>query len=376
MKFLIFLFGYLILGLLSYVIPKKKGMAVFVDSFTKRSYSKFTGNHKSLYLYMLNKPSELKPYWLTGDKNIFSLLSSQKYPVLLFNKITLFWFILRAELLILVSHGPQMPWGKFKFVQLWHGAGFKDIVKDKHNYFLNKSSEKLSFIIASSDADQKRKIDCFGNQRVIITGFPRNDIFFRNDLNADNYKNTIGIKPERHIILYAPTFRQKTQKYTLPFSYSFHSKLCDFLKKRNMVFLIKRHPLDNSLKFNDNCEYIRDVTSYIEDVQELLAVTDIMISDYSGIVSDFVLTGKPILYYLYDYDDYIKSKSFYYDVREATPGPFIYNENDLLEYLVDMAWFDDSNYRLKYQEFVDRFHLFKDGNSSARVLEQILKMRN
>ena len=372
MKFFIYLLGYSIMAILSYIIPKENGTVVFIDSLTKTD-GKFTGNHKDLYLYMLRKPSKLKPCWLTQDKNIFTLLIKQDYPVVLFNKVTLFWFLLRANFLITVSLGVQMPWGKFNVIQLWHGIGFKKIavLARSKAYFVTKSSKKLLFIIASSDIDKQRKIDSFGNQRVIITGFPRNDIFFTDRLNVNEYKKNIGINANQRIILFALSFTNQYQ-----FSTDFLVKLCDFLEEKNTFFLIKRHPLDGTPKLNTHYKYIRDVTSDIYDVQELLVATDFLITDYSSIVTDFALTERPILFYLYDNDKQAKSNNLYFDIHKITPGPFIYDENQLFEHLTNMAWFDDQNYKLKYHEFIERFHQFKDGNSSARVLDQILKLRN
>jgi len=101
-----------------------------------------------------------------------------------------------------------------------------------------------------------------------------------------------------------------------------------------------------------------------------------LISDYSGIVSDFVLTERPILFYVYDYDDYVKNcRTFTYDLKKLLPGPFIYNEDVLLQYICDIKWFDDKLYKNRYLKFKELFQKYDDDKSSFRVIALLENMQ-
>ena len=149
-----------------------------------------------------------------------------------------------------------------------------------------------------------------------------------------------------------------------------------YLQQTNSIFVVKKHKYDRALHVPCIYDNIIDLTPEVGDVQELLAVADILISDYSGIVSDFVLTERPILFYVYDYDDYVKNcRTFTYDLKKLLPGPFIYNEDVLLQYICDIKWFDDKLYKNRYLKFKELFQKYDDDKSSFRVVALLENMQ-
>ena len=105
--------------------------------------------------------------------------------------------------------------------------------------------------------------------------------------------------------------------------------------------------------------------------------TDVLITDYSSIAVDFCLTNRPIIFYIYDYNEYIsKCRTLYCDIRNVAPRPFAYTQEELFSFLRDMSWYYDPKYRTKYEKFKEMFHKYKDGNSCERVenlLETLFK---
>lgn len=100
--------------------------------------------------------------------------------------------------------------------------------------------------------------------------------------------------------------------------------------------------------------------------------TDILITDYSSIVTDFILTERPIIFYFFDYEDYINhSRKFYYDLLSILPGPFAYDEWELYNLLLNIDWFQDPNYIKRYQAFINMFHEYKDGRSCLRLNKKL-----
>ena len=81
--------------------------------------------------------------------------------------------------------------------------------------------------------------------------------------------------------------------------------------------------------FND---VFKDVSS-IQNINDLLILADILITDYSSIAFDFSILEKPIISFAYDYEEYKKDRGLYYDLDKMYPGALFYNENDLLNHI-------------------------------------------
>ncbi len=375
--------------ILSYIIPKKERLWVFSTA----DGINFKDNPKYLYLYILNNVPEYKVYWATASKHLYNELKEKRLPVTYIYTFKHLIKLLRAE--IIVNDDTENPalynslfsfLGRFNLLLTWHGTGFKNIglMDDKYNrenyrfkkilfYMRKKLYQKYFFIIATSDKDKERKEVCFQNNNVYVTGAPRNDIFF-NVKRTKDYKKKFNIDKYNTIIVYAPTFRE-TNTF-IPFSEEFYLKLQQYLQQTNSIFVVKKHKYDRALNVPCIYDNIIDLTPKVGDVQELLAVADILISDYSGIVSDFVLTERPILFYVYDYDDYVKNcRTFTYDLKKLLPGPFIYNEDVLLQYICDIKWFDDKLYKNRYLKFKELFQKYDDDKSSFRVLALLENMQ-
>jgi len=381
--FRIFNKGYFLLYLLlslSTIIPKKKGYWVFLPG---RYQSQFTGNLKYFFLYIHQSNQKIHPLWVTNNEDVFLQLEQRSVPVKKY-KVLPFWQILFAEYIFIDNIHVYLSGGKFRFIQLWHGTGFKNIV-DLRSKWKNSSSKKKDqlqrhlsqyiLVLATSHSEKIRREEAFTSRKVVITGAPRNDIFYDNRLNRIEYKEKMGLHQFSKVILYAPTFREDA--VFTPFSSSFWERLNEWASSSNSVFAIKKHPRESALNIPNTLSHIRDLTSQVTDVQELLVVTDILVSDYSSIVTDFVLTRRPVIFYFVDYEEYQKnSRTFYYDLHATFPGPFAYNESDLLELITDLSWFQAQSYQEKYSSFINTFHMYNDGNSSSRLLQKILEMGN
>ena len=111
-------------------------------------------------------------------------------------------------------------------------------------------------------------------------------------------------------------------------------------------------------------------------MQVLLLITDVLISDYSSISTDFVLTGRPIFIYAYDLQDYMNNcRSIYYNITEVLPQPFLHTDMELLAAIKDENFSDKPITKASYNKFQTLFHKYLDGNSSNRVVEEVLKLK-
>ena len=357
----------------SYIVPKKKGYYAFFPIQYKRE---FAGNIKALMVYATQNHKAIKTVLLSQDNNV--ICEAQAYGLSTKNSLLgIIWAALRAEHIIVdASTTGDFRKGRFSLIQLWHGSGFKEVgirnknITKKQRKNLEKINKKYSLIISTSESEAKKQSLSFNSNKVAITGYPRNDVFFDSNNYIDDLKTKYKLEKYSKIIAYIPTFRDTEP--TPPFSDKFYQDIQQFLDETNSFFIVKRHPADKFLKVPRNFSNIKDLSHKTSDIQELLLITDILVSDYSSIVTDFALTQKPILIYPYDLEQYKKTcRDMYYDIEEILPQPFIQNENDLLEKLKDDSWVRTPEAIKSYENFVKIFHKYKDGNSSKRVMQAI-----
>lgn len=369
---------YRLVQILSYIIPKKKSYWVFTPIHDRK---KISGNIKALLFYVREHHPEMEISITSENKDIWKDALAKNIKT---NKsfISLLWNFLRAEHIILDATYSSSPFnrGNFSIIQLWHGTGFKNIglldeftSKKKLERFKHIYSH-YRVIVATSELDVQRKNDSFGIEKSIVTGSPRNDVFFEEKSYLTEIKRKYELQSYKSITAYTPTFRDL--KAIPPFTDNFWRRLNEIFKETNQIFVVKKHPWDKDLVVPQNLSHIKDLTGIIDDVQELLLISDQLVTDYSGIMTDFAITGRPILIYCHDLEEYIAvNRSFYYDITKVLPKPFIKTEEELLEKIIDDSWTQDPEFKESYQNFRNTFHKYFDGNSSKRVTEAILSSK-
>ena len=219
----------------------------------------------------------------------------------------------------------------------------------------------------------------FQNKNVKILGFPRNDIFFNSSEIFDDLYTKYHLKKYDKVILYCPTWRENADAKNfgtkVAFSSDFSMELNNFLKNKNFIMLIKKHTSEIGKRLDiPNFSNIRNISKEI-DIQEMLIHSDIIITDYSSVFKDFCLTGRPMIFYLFDYDEYSKNKGrLYTDFFNEVPGLLAMKEKDLLNYLMNIdAITSVANYKEKYEHLIKDNHFYQDGKSSERLYNYLFK---
>lgn len=363
----------LLLGFFSVFIKRKKGLLLFVPIHDKNNFS---GNIKSLYLFVLQNEVDYKPIYFAKNKNNYNELKEHKLSVITGGRQLLYYSLI-AEYIIIDGTTLLFDFKRKAVIQLWHGSGIKNVgihnqqVKGFFKTLMLNHYKNYKFVSAMSDYDRLKHNNNFQIDSAIVTGLPKNDIFFSSDTNKMLLKGTYSLSSYNKIITYVPTYRDV---YTINnFTEKFLVKLNELMISRNEIFIVKKHPWDTFFNIPNHLSNIKDFTNIIDDVQELLTITDVLISDYSSIVTDFSITKRPIIYYLFDHELYIKScRSLVGNIEEYLPGPFVYNEEDLYKYMLDFEWFDSECFKLEIRSFEQKIHKYFDGNSSKRVFENII----
>ncbi|MBM7551703.1 CDP-glycerol glycerophosphotransferase (TagB/SpsB family) [Thalassobacillus pellis] len=262
-------------------------------------------------------------------------------------------------------------------VQLWHAAGAvkKFGLKDPTVEFrLPKARERFLSVYQTFDqvvvgSEKMATIfkESFGidDQKIMRTGIPRTDFFFENEKMSrikKDIEHRFPLISGKKVILYAPTFRDnelKKQKIRLNLE-----KLRTHLKD-DYVFLIRLHPAVQESFDNPYPDFIMDVTSY-PDVNELLVITDILITDYSSIPYEFALLNRPMIFYAYDFKEYTKMRGFWEDYFDSLPGPILTSTDDVLKTIQNRSFRLD-----EIHEFASTWNQYSNGNSSEKLIEQL-----
>ena len=357
---------------------------VFGSLFGRR----FADNPKYLFLDIIlnEKDSDIKPIWITRDKKVFDYLKKQGLPSCYLYSLKGIYYSLRGKIWIYDHSSHDISFwlsnGAIK-VNLWHGVPLKKISWDsnpKHFQgimkFLGKlifpwAWEKPNYIISPADITDSIFKSAFRIEKGIFikVGYPRvKTLLYPDRFNLENKLKFLN----RKVILYAPTFRDNSSEDLLMKVLDFE-KLDDFLSQNNSVMLIKPHPfsrLSNFLK-SKSFTNIYTIGAY-EDIYQYLPFVHILITDYSSIYYDFLYTNRPIIFFPYDLEIYTKmDRELYFNYEEYTPGPKVYNTEELINEL-KKAFYNDIYDSIRKQ-FFQKVGLSYNFNVKEEILKSLIE---
>jgi CDP-glycerol glycerophosphotransferase len=205
-------------------------------------------------------------------------------------------------------------------------------------------------------------------------GYPRND-FLYNYTSEDivRIKQSLGIPDDKKVILYAPTWRDNQHEagkgYTYKLGIDFDS-LRDNFSDEYVILFRTHYFISNLIDLSQYEGFVYNVSQY-GDINDLYIVSDILITDYSSVFFDYANLKRPMLFYMYDFDEYKQNlRDFYIDLDEL-PGPIAKTEEDLIAQLKQMDSYDEK-YRDVYDRFTAKFNYLDDGKSSERLIERCI----
>lgn len=355
-----------------YLFPLNKNKIV-VQSFLGRGYS---DNPKYIVEEILKQDLDFKIYWNVNNISADNNLPKKVIPIKI-DSLKSIYHMCTAKVWIdncRKYHFINKKKGQI-YIQTWHGFGVKRIERDVERNLdsayikmAKKDSQMCNLLISNSELLTKIYKSCFWyNGEILECGFPRNDIFFSNNniKKTDSIKNKIAINLNDKILLYAPTFRKDfgLEQYDIDYDL-----LVNSLQKRfghKWIILIRLHPniakKSKELKLNKN--FIIDVSDY-DDMQELMLVSDILVTDYSSAMFDFALTKKPCFIYANDISQYKDDRDFYFDINKL---PFsLAHDNKELE--IKILNFDFNKYKDDVKKFLVDIKFKESGLASKAIL--------
>lgn len=273
---------------------------------------------------------------------------------------------------------PQVKKRKGQFyIQTWHGgiwikkieADVADSLDSEYIRTAINDSKNIDILLTNSEWGVEQLKRCFWYEGDILkTGSPRLDVIFKY-LTVMNYslKNSLGIKQQQKVALYAPTFRRVNsfEVYNLDIE-----SLIETLRQKfggEWVILVKMHP--NIKDAGYKCPSSAHDVSQYPDINELYTVSDILITDYSSSIFDFMITMRPAFLFAIDAVEYSKDRDTYFDLHKL-PFLFAENNNELMD---NIRSFDYDVYKEKLSKFIDSLGILEDGHASERVVNIIQK---
>jgi len=267
-------------------------------------------------------------------------------------------------------------------VQLWHAAGaikqfgLRDLSIEnrpaKAYERFKKVYQRFDHVIVGSDTMAAIFLEGFGisTQQILRTGIPRTDFFF-DDVEKDEASETLKLQfpiiKSKKVILYAPTYRDNELNVSgLQLDIDkMHWELHD-----DYVLFLRLHPAVSSTVKNNYPDFVFDVSADY-DINHLLVITDILISDYSSIPFEFSLLNKPMIFFTYDIDKYAEERGFWDNYDKLVPGPIVENTDDLITAL-QVDNFDME----RVIAFSNEWNHYSDGFSSERLIKSIYESYN
>lgn len=268
-----------------------------------------------------------------------------------------------------------------KLIQIWHAMGaFKKVGFSRMGKLGGPNPYSLTHrnydaALTSAESIRKDYAEAFGidESKVHGIGVPRTDTLFDDEYKQRMRKELILKYPQikdKKVILFAPTFRgngQKTAYYNFDW---INYKLLEKSLGNEYVFINKLHPFINDIGELPESEMFIDMSNERE-INDLLLITDILITDYSSVIFEAALLNIDTIFYVPDYEDYTRGRDFYYSYDKYTYGMVTRNMKELLEAIKNPA-----NDKDKLKEFKEYFCNACDGNATKRVVNELFKSKN
>lgn len=374
-----------------YLLDEK---TILFEAFNGRNY---TCSPKAIYEKMITMPEfqEYKFIWAFTEPEKHVVANHRNLKIVVTNSDEYFKYCAIAKYWIVNSIMPEQitkrP-GQI-YVQCWHGTPLKKLRYDieVNGAVLNTVAEirrrndidaaRFDYFISPSKYCTKVFTSAFNlkalhKENIIIEkGYPRNDfLFHKSKKDIEAIKKKLGIPKNKKVIFYLPTFRDNQhtsgEGYTYNLAIDF-DRLKQKIGKDYVILFSSHYFVTNTIDLDKYKGFIINVAHY-DEINELYLASDIIMTDYSSVFFDFANLKKPMLFYMYDYDDYKNNLRDFYISLDELPGPIAKTQEELEENILNIDKLF-KKYKTKYVAFNKKFNYLDDGNASKRVIDVIFK---
>lgn len=267
------------------------------------------------------------------------------------------------------------------YIQTWHGTplkrmGFDSPALERANAATRRVHKAMmkrwSALLAPSEYFVDTFVKSYGYEgRVIRHGLPRNDLLVRgvDPEWVRAKKRELNLPTDQRLVLYAPTFRDRAQRLERDYDVPFDLEVLSRGLGGDVFLMVRTHYLDAYRLPDRYRTFAADLTRH-HDVTELMLIADVLVTDYSSVMFDFANTGRPMVFYTHDYEDYVRDeRGTYVDLPDIAPGPLVVDSDGLVAALkgVDAS---HAAHRDRYAAFRERFCEYETGDAAAHVVKE------
>lgn len=361
------------------ILPVDNKLILFESGIGKQ----YADSPRNIYEEIVNRDLDYKKVWVCNQNVRFNDPNTIKIKRL---SPSYYYYLARAKVWVNNQNFPtyikKRP--QTMYLQTWHGTPLKKMLHDIENIMgrsedylerVSKATKTWDYLISPSPYASKAFQSAFKYEgKIIETGYPRNDIFYKEERFdiASKVRNRLHIPEGKKVILYAPTFRDNQTSASNKFLFDLPMDLYHLKESlsEDYIILLRMHVvISNKIKIDEELQdFVINVSNY-SDIQELLLIADILITDYSSVMFDFANTNRPMLFYTYDFEIYRDDiRGFYMDFEREAPGPLLRTTNEIVYNVINIKEVE-LKYRQKYTTFYQRYCDLEDGYASNRIVD-------
>lgn len=362
-------FGSLLWKIIGIFVKTDDNLILFVGNVGKS----FSGSPYEIYKYMQENEKYNKYYcvWAFSDPSAFK---KYKLNMVKFDTFDYFLTALRARYWVTdvnIERSLKFKKKTTRYLNTWHGVALKKIGNDDKNSGRYDYSN-IDFLCVSGEHDKRVYTSALNASRnsFLECGMPRNDILFR--VTTEDYREIrqkLNVPEGKKVILYAPTWRDSVNNgisydFVIPVDFKRWKKI---LGSRYILFF-RAHDRTTkvmNVQFND---FVRDMSHY-DQLNDLLIAADLLITDYSSIIFDYSILGKPTICFGPDFEEYCRERGVYFDPEKIYPGGVLRTEEQLLNEILTLDYEKRSKDALKLKM---QFMEYSQGNAAQKCIEAIL----
>ena len=335
----------------------------------------FNYNSSYLFLYVKEHCPEIHPYYVMNDDKKREELGEKYGKEYFLDGKTMAGIrkILSCKVWFTSTAPPLYGVGfrkKYVILNLWHGIPLKKIGMEQKNlswftrkYYKYLFADNYEGVVTTSShlVHIMSRSFLVEPERIKVWGQPRNDVLFSSNSEGKGLEEVFSgeLPPYEKVVLYAPTFRDHEPTQLFPFQDMDRECLCQWLEEKKIFLCIRLHLYDQTgyqwiQELDRTGSRIRFLNEdRTVDIMEALKEFDLLITDYSSIYMDYLLTGKPILFLPYDQEAYLKERGMNFPYDQVTPGPKPKTFQEFLNSMEDLLYNHDGYVRQR--ESVNNF---------------------
>ncbi|WP_246005431.1 CDP-glycerol glycerophosphotransferase family protein [[Actinomadura] parvosata] len=351
------------------VLPRRRNLALFESDVGKG----YNGSPRAIYEEIRRRGLPIEAVWSVAKGR-----ASFPSDVRLVRRGSWRYVYTLARAGIWVdSHGFPLDYPKPKgtrYLQTWHGQGIKSIgfdAPDLRGDFDGPRAQWRAAVarwdaLVSPSAEFSRVFLPSNGYagKVYRCGTPRCDALVQ-ARRTDDVRERLEVPPGRQILLYAPTYRDRAKNSGK--SIRVDLELLAEELAQDWVVVLRTHPVERYSPPEHLRHFVRDASSYPE-INELILASDALLTDYSSVMCDYAVTGKPMIFFIDDWDDYrLSERGVYHDLPSIAPGPCLTTTEDLVTVLRALPAVHET-YAERYAAFRDLWCADEHGDAAARIV--------